>query len=908
MQLASGTCLGPYEILAPVGAGGMGEVYRARDSKLNREVAIKVLPAAFANDSDRMARFEREAQVLASLNHPHIAAIYGLEESDGMRALVMELVEGPTLGEQIGRRAMTLEETLPIAKQIAEALEYAHEKGIIHRDLKPANVKLTADGNVKVLDFGLAKALEAPAPAVGNPSISPTLTIEGTRAGMILGTAAYMSPEQASGKPADRRADIWSFGAVLYEMLTGKKPFEGESVSDTLANVLKLDPNWDALPAATPAAIRRLLSRCLTKDRKQRLQAIGEARIALENPAKPETTAPSRSWLVIAVAMIILTSAFGWIAWRATWPVDHPLMKFSSELAPGPNGTSRLDDTILAASQPGTWLALSPDGMRLALEVRDADGKFRLATRRLDENRFTSLPGTENPTSPFFSPDGQWIAFFGDGKLRKMPVHGGAPVVLCGAENSPSGSWGDDDNIIASLNREGGLARIPSAGGEPVRITELKQGELMHRWPQLLPGSEAVLFTAYTGGGPEDASIEILSFKTHRRKTLIRGGVMGRYLMASDGHAYLIYLHQDTLLAAAFDAGRLAIKGTALPILDDVGTFNIRGPGDFDVSRTGAFVYVSGRSEPERSIFWLDHTGKTEPLHPAPGFYNGMRFSPDGKRLVFAMGDDYGLEDLWVQDLERNALVRLTSLPGASHSPVWSVDGIHILFSLANTLNAGIYRIRSDGAGVPQQLADGTLIYPTSFSPDGKRLALLRGGNPFSATEVLTAQLEGASDHPLLGKTDIFLRARGFPMPAFSPNGHWVVYASQETGRSEIYVQPFPGPGAKVPVSTSGGVFPLWSANGHELFFLGLDRRIMVADYTAQGDSFSPGKPRVWSQQQIVLKFGGGPFQPYALAPDGKRFAVMLYPDGSTERQNPLHLTLLLNFGDEVRGRVAIGK
>jgi serine/threonine-protein kinase len=427
----------------------------------------------------------------------------------------------------------------------------------------------------------------------------------------------------------------------------------------------------------------------------------------------------------------------------------------------------------------------------------------------------------------------------------------------------------------------------------------------MHRWPQVLPGSDAVLFTAYTGGGPEDSNIDAFSFKTHQRKTLVRGGEMARYVAGQNGEGYLVYLHQNALLAVAFDPRKLATAGTALPILDDVRTIGQTYRGDFDISRTGTLVYLSGSGEPGRWIFWLDPTGKTEPLHSAPGLYNGLQFSPDGKHLAFGMGDVLVNEELWIQDLERNTSVRLTSLGGVSTSPLWSPDGQYILF--AHQPNGGIYRVRADGAGEPQQLVkSGNTTFPSSISPDGKRVAF-ESGNPFTAMEVSTAPFEDRADHPLLGKMEPFLRASGFPMPAFSPDGRWLAYSSAETGTPEIYVQPYPGSGGKVAISTGGGGFPVWSPKAHQLFFVAR-QGIMVADYTATGDSFAPGKPRLWSPHPILFNYGGGPFQPYALAADGKRFAVMLYPDGTTERHSTLHLTFLLNFADELRRRVAAGK
>src|SRR5215472_18806228 len=465
MLLAPGTRIGPYEVVSFIAAGGMGEVYRARDTTLKRDVALKVLPEAFARDPGRMARFHREAEVLASLNHPNIAHNYGVEE----RALVMELVEGES-----PKGPMPFDQAWKIASQIAAGLEYAHEKGIVHRDLKPANIKVTPDGVVKILDFGLAKAFTGQAAVSGNPDNSPTLTLGATQLGVILGTAAYMAPEQAKGKAVDKRADIWSFGVVLYELLTGERMFHGEDAAETLAAVIHKQPDLRLVPDEA----RRLLGECLQKDPKLRLRDIGDARRLLEEGLAP-VAAALRSRLgvgVVVTAGVLAVGAavasFGW--WRAIQPVYRPLMKFSAELAQGPNGTFRIDDLTLMHGQPGTFLALTPDGTRLAVQIRDADGKPRLATRRVDENRFTPLPGTENPTSPFFSPDGQWIAFFGDGKLRKIPVHGGAPVVLSSSENFPSGSWGDDNTIIAALNRQGGLSRVSSEGGAPVPITALK--------------------------------------------------------------------------------------------------------------------------------------------------------------------------------------------------------------------------------------------------------------------------------------------------------------------------------------------------------------------------------------------------------------------------------------------------
>jgi len=897
MPLDRGARLGPYEILERIGAGGMGEVYKARDTRLNRSVAIKISSAQFSE------RFEREARAIAALNHPHICALYDV----GADYLVMELVEGPTLAERIAAGRIPVPEALAIARQIAEALEAAHEKGIVHRDLKPANVKVTPEGVVKVLDFGLAKSAEESTGAAAGATSSPTLTVSPTRVGTILGTAAYMSPEQVRGAAVDRRSDVWAFGVVLYEMLAGKRMFRGESVSDILAAVLRGEPDWSALPGDAPPRIRGLLRRCLQRDRKQRLQAIGEARIAIDAPEEDRARQSALLPWAAAAALAMALAVTVVLLYRATRPVAHPLVRMSAGVTPVPGG-SRLDsDTMLAMLDLGNFLALSADGMRLAVSVRDADGKVRLAARRIDQNHFTSLSGTEDPGSRFFSPDGQWIAFVADGKLKKVSVQGGAPMTLCDAGVLASGSWGDRGDIVAALSPEAGLSRIPSGGGLPAPITHLnrEQGETSHGWPQVLPGSQAVLFTAYTSGGPEDANIDVLSVKSGARKTLVRGGVLGRYLPS--GH--LVYLHRGTLLAVAFDLGKLAVMGDPQPVLDDVSTFNTwANHADFDFSQTGAFVYISGKPEPPRSIFWMNSAGETEPLHPAPGLYNCLRFSPDGKRLAFAT-DDPGHEEIWVRDLDRETTVRLTSLPGAKRLPVWTPDGKHIVFHAEQQPNAGFYWIRADGSGEPQRLAQVDFAsFPSSFSPDGKRLAFQRG-NPHTVSEIVTAPIEGDLDHPRLGKAEPLVRAPGFLPAAFSPDGHWLAYESSETLSAPlVYVQPFHGAGGQGRISIGAGRFPIWfqGANGTgQLFFLSPDQHIMVADYMSKRDSMAFGKPRVWSEKKIL--FSHGPFPPYDLAPDGKHFAVLLYPDATSEQQRDNHLTLLLNFTDELRRRLPAG-
>jgi serine/threonine-protein kinase len=900
-RLPAGFSLGAYEILAPLGAGGMGEVYRARDTKLKRDVALKVLPDAYARDPERMARFQREAEVLASLNHPNIAHIYGVEE----RALVMELVEGES-----PKGPMLFDDAWKIAMQIADALEYAHERGVIHRDLKPANVKVTPDGVVKLLDFGLAKAFsQTPDLAASDPEKSPTMTLGATVAGTVLGTAAYMAPEQAKGKRVDKRADIWSWGVVLYELLTGERLFKGDDPAETLAQVLAKEPGLEGVPAR----VRKLLRRCLEKDRKQRLRDIGDARDLLEQPAVVAAGAPPRSRLstksvatVAALAVIAAVVGLEW--WRATRPVEHPMIRIGSDIG---FGAGPFDPEIrLAAGQPGTVFALSSDGARMAAGVLDHDDRIRLAIRRLDQSEFVPIPGTENLSSPFFSPEGQRVAFFADGKLKTVPVQGGAPTILCPSGVVPSGSWGEDGYIIAALNGSGVLSRIPSGGGAPIPVTDLKNGEIAHRYPRVLPGARAVLFTAYHGNfSDDDATLEVLSIRTHERKILAHGGKAGHYIAISKGAGYVLYLQKTTLLAAPFALDSLSFTGTPQPLLNDVGQTGVFVRG-LDVSNSGTLVYMSGGDAPPRSIFWLDSASSIQPLHSEPGFYNSLRFSPDRKQLAFSSGDPYGQDGVWVEDLDRDTPVPLSSLPGTNL--VWTPDSKYVVFGSPSQANPGVYWTRADGSGEPQRLTD-SAARPSSFSPRDKRLALFDIGPGFSA-DIWTAPFEGDADGPRLAKPDRFLHTPSgpagrptFALPAFSPDGLWIAYCSNETGVSQVYVHRYPS-GAKQPISKNGGCYPIWSSNRRELFFIDRDRRINVVSYTTKDGSFLPDKPRLWAQQQILLDTTGGPFLPYDLAPDGKRFAVLLYPNKTAEQPNSPHLTFLLNFVDELRRRAPVGK
>jgi len=872
-----------YRVTAKLGEGGMGEVWRATDTKLNRDVAIKLLPSTFASDADRMARFAREAQVLASLNHPNIAAIYGVEE----RALVLELVEGPTLADRIARGAMPTEEALPIAVQIAEALEYAHEKGIIHRDLKPANIKITLEGRVKILDFGLAKAMSSETGPSGDAMSSPTLTMRATMAGTIMGTAAYMSPEQARGQAVDKRSDIWAFGVVLHEMLTGRALFAGPTISDTLAAVLKTEPDV----ASVPGQVRPVVERCLRKDPKRRWRDIGDVRVALEEgvPVEPSSGAPRRgvlSWAVTALALV--AAAAGWfLAWRATRPLDQPLTRLSVDL--GPDALLGLDLTV----------AISPDGRRLVFPMRGPGGRPQLAVRQLDQAQPTPLYGTEGGSDPFFSPDGTEIGFFAGGVIKRVSVQGGAIIQVCIGAGIPQGAtWGEDGNIIAAFGAVNSLQRVSAAGGgTPSPLTKLGPGESTHRWPQILPGGDAVLFTSSPSATSHDNdTISVVRLKTGQVKPVFHGGYHGRYLPS--GH--LVYVHQGVLYGVRFDLARLEIQGTPTPLLPDVAGNVATGGGQFDFSAGGTFVYAAGsRSAQSWTIALLDSTGKLQPLVAVPGTYGTARVSPDGNKLAFT-GEG---ADIYIYDPERETSNRLT-FSGRALVPVWAPDGKHLAGSVSS--RNGIDWMRADvpGSAVPLVETPDTSV-AWSFSPDGRRLAYFTRDQK-NGFDLWTLPLDLTDpEHPKPGKPEPFLQSPADEIaPRFSPDGRWIAYRSNESGTDEVYVRPFPpGNGGKWQISSGGGLYGIWSKNGRELFYETADNQIMVLDYSVDGASFVRGKPRLWSSRRL---FYAGTSN-IDLMPDGKHFAVLAMPQDEGSERGSVHVTMLLNFFDEVRRRIAAG-
>ena len=903
MTLAAGTKIGPYEVTAPIGAGGMGEVYRATDTTLDREVAIKVLPAAFAQDANRLARFEREAKTLASVNHSNIAAIHGLERWQGTCALVMELVDGSTLADRIVLGPVPLDEALPIARQLAEALEVAHERGIVHRDFKPANIKIRPDGTVKVLDFGLAKAMDSAVVASG--SESPTITTPAmTQAGMILGTAAYMSPEQARGGSVDRRADIWAYGVVLYEMLVGRRLFDEPSVSDTVAAVLKGQLTLSALPSGTPAPLSRLIARCLTRDVRRRLRDIGEARIAIDDvlahrdDSSDETDgqriAQQRRrlaipiWMVAGIVLVVAALAT-WAPWRAA-PEPRAVTRLTTDIGPD----------ITLSSNPGVAVLLSPDGQQLVLVGSPRPGdRPRLYVRGLDKLEATPLTGTDGAKDPFFSPDGRWIGFFADGKLKKIPASGGAAITLADAPDGRGGSWADNSWIAFSPRPgEFPLYRVPSDGGTAEPLTTLEAGEVTHRWPQILPGGNAVMYTASMATGSyEDANIVVRSLADNRTRIVQRGGYAGRYLPT--GH--LIYVSQGRLFAAPFDLTRLETTGAGAPVLSEFTTNPSTAIVQVTFSNNGALAYMAGTdaSESLASISWLRRDGSTQPLRSAPAVYRGaLRFSPDGERLAMTIVNQQA--DIWVYESSRDFLSRLTSHQSLDVDPVWAPDGRRIAFRSARSGVDNLYWQRSDDAGEPQRLIESKLgQFPFSWHPNGKVLAFREIGRN-TGSDIWMLPIEGdevSGWKP--GKPTVFLAGPFDETDAnFSPDGRWLAYQSNESGQNQVYVRPFPGPGGRVQVSTTGGSMPRWSRTRKELFFASPDREIMTATYTVQGDTFRADKPSLWAR---------GPFTSFDVHPDGQRIAIVR----AQESQSPVRpgrLVFVFNFFEEIRRLAPTGK
>ena len=854
MSLAPGTRLGPYEIAALIGVGGMGEVYRATDTNLARQVAIKVLPDAVASDTERLARFDREARMLASLNHPHIAQIYGLERTGSIRALVMELVEGPTLADRIAHGAIPIDEALSIAKQIAGALEAAHEQGIIHRDLKPANIKIAPDAVVKVLDFGLAKAVSGDA---SGPDLtqSPTVTFGGTRDGVILGTAAYMSPEQARGKPVDKRTDVWAFGCVVYEMLTRRRAFAGDTISDTIARVLERDPDWQALPASTPPSVTRLLTRCLDKDPRRRLHDIADARIEIEDALSgassmsPETAVVRRQsvrrlWIGAVLASAVAASALTWSALTALDTQTAPPR--ISRLFLTSSGTT----TVLPSTNRS--LALTTDGNGVVYQ--GYNGKLFL--RKLDQLDPTALTTATAPVNwVFVSPNGRWVGFDQGGSLRKVALTGGPAMTILSTSTGGSrgATWTPDDAIIfATPGSVTGLQRVSADGGDVTVLTKPAPGELDHRWPEMLPGGRAVLFTIATAtGGPDAAQVAVLDPVTKAYKPLIRGGSDAHYVQS--GH--LVYTAGGRLRAVRFDLARLETIGQSVEVLSRL-VRKPQGAGDFDVAPNGTLAYLDAPDfGAENTLVWVDRQGREAPLPGAPRrSYLHPRISPDESSVAVVA---VGVVSVW--DLLRQKPSQVVFGPG--HSLAWTFNGRGLLFFCA-----GVCSRAADGTGVVERLADGL---PSGVTPDGKQVLI--NGVPGS-TDVMVLTL-GGTLQPLV-RTPATERNG-----VVSPNGRWLAYESDDgSGEFKILVKPFPVM-SDTTYEISTGKRPLWAKEtGEELFWVAPDGAIMGVHYDARGAK--------WSTRGNPSKILEGPYENgdplsvrnYDVSNDGQRFLMVRQP------------------------------
>jgi Protein kinase domain/WD40-like Beta Propeller Repeat len=889
MSLTTGTRLGPYEVVAPLGAGGMGEVYRATDTKLGREVAVKVLPAELAGDTERLARFEREAKLLASLNHTNIAHVYGFESAtldDGSSAhfLAMELVEGEELAERLKRAAIRVDEALAIARQIAEALEEAHEKGIVHRDLKPANVKLTPDGKVKVLDFGLAKAYAGEGGPGSTPDLSqsPTLANTGTQAGVILGTAAYMSPEQARGKPVDKRADIWGFGVVLYEMLSGHKLFEGETVSDVLAGVLKTDVDLGELPDATPFGVRQLLRRCLERNPKNRLHDIADARIVIDEAslAGGAEAAPMPGvrrgqgrlpWAIAATSVGVALAVFllGQRALRRGADAAE-ILRLQWVLPKG--------ERLFVNEEFGRGFAISRDGSKIVYAV-EAGATSELRLRSLDSGISSVLPGTEGGSAPFFSPDGKWIGFAAGPKLKKVALAGGAPITLADAPAFRGAVWGEDGSIYFVPNVYVPISRMPSTGGvaQPITAIRTAEGEVQHRWPDLLPGGNVLLFVIGLGGEWDDATIVAQRLDSGERKVLVRGGTSPRYLPTGQ----LVYARAGGLYAVTLDPRSLEVTGPPVEVARNVFVSSL-GWAAMDVSRTGLLVTVPGDSIAGASVLsWVDREGRGEPLKLPAASYSRVALSPAGDRVALGTGNVVS-----VLDLARLSLIRIT-VPRRAWNPIWAGDGRRIYFSYEQGKGYQVYSKAADDTGEPDPVGlEDASQDPVAVSHDGSRLLVLRwpadGQNALVFRAVNRPQGNPAvlfqSPHMHTGFAD------------FSPDDRWIVYQTEESGRPEIYVRPANGEDRKWQVSIAGGTAPVWV--GDEIFFL-CGPKLLVAPVRANGGELVVGEPEVLFENHRVLAFDA--------ARDGKRFLVAEDPNPGAQTR----LDVVVHWFAEVQRKIA---
>jgi serine/threonine-protein kinase len=908
VPLAPGVRLGPYTIVAQIGAGGMGEVYRATDTNLGRDVAIKVLPEAFAQDAERLARFQREARTLAALNHPNIAIIHGLEKANDGRALVMELVEGPTLADRIAQGAIPIDEAFPIARQIAEALDAAHEQSIVHRDLKPANVKLRPDGVVKVLDFGLAKTMEPADVMSPGQSVPPTITSPAmTRAGVILGTAAYMSPEQAKGRPADRRSDVWAFGCVLYEMLAGRRPFDGEDVSDTLAAVLRSEPAWSSLPPDLPTSVVALIKGSLEKDRRRRIGGVSAALFVLTDPSAVPAVTPqggqvaARRRRVVAIAATLLGAAAiaagGWWIGSRSRPVEPKLVtRFTVPL--------RNDEQF--ATNGANFIALSPDGKYLAYVANE-----RVNLRPLDRQDAAVVRGTETRATPnlgggtrnaFFSPDGQWIGFAQAGQLRKVPINGGAPSPIAPLRGlSFSGISWDDDTILYGTGGGGSIVQVAEGGKPEVVVSNLSGMVQSAQW---LPGKHAILFTLVPRGIPnahQKAEVVVQALETGKRKTLLQGSIEARYVPT--GH--LVYFNDGTLFAVRFDPRTHEMTGSAVAVVENVASSSVpertTSVAHIAISSTGTLAYVTGSfaERSPRTLVWVDRSGREEPLPIPDRPYVYPRLSPvlNDSRVAVTVNDQD--RDIWLFDVTRRTLSQFTRDPAVDRFSTWTRDGKRIAFGSNRAGETGLWWQATDGSGGPERLAGFpparfANFVPTTVSPDGSTLivsAMGPGANVRS--DLWTVKLTGDPQPAPLLETPATERNA-----EFSPDGNLIAYEAYENNQTDVYVRRFPSVNAGVwPVTSGGGSQPAWASSGKELFFFHRTGTLMSVRVESQSPPTFSAPVKVLDPKYVwaLPTFTG---RLYDVSRDGKKL-LMLKPAG--EGEAAASITVVLNWFEELK-------
>jgi serine/threonine protein kinase/Tol biopolymer transport system component len=905
LPILPGRRLGPYEILAAIGAGGMGEVYKARDTRLDRIVAVKVLPAHLADRAELRERFEREARTIASLNHPHICVLHDIGQQDGTDYLVMEYLEGETLAQRLQKGPLSLEQVLQYAIEIADALDKAHRKGVTHRDLKPGNIMLTKTGT-KLLDFGLAKLKQGAAPANVQLSELPTASDPLTAQGAIVGTLQYMAPEQLEGKEVDARTDIFTFGAVVYEMATGRKCFEGKSQASLISAILQIDPpSMSSLQPMAPVALDRAIKICLAKDPDGRWQAANDLTRELKwtaegasqagvspTPATPKgIRSLGRRELILSVGALLLVGAIAGIAvWNLKPSPPQAVTRAVINLPPGQQ---------LAGLDSGPSVALSPDGTHLAYVARQG-GAQQLYLRAMDSQEARPIPGTEGAFNPFFSPDGQWVGFLAGGKLKKVSVNGGAALTLSDAAFPRGASWGSQGMIALAAATAGALQQVSEAGGASQPLTRLDKGEVNQRWPEFLPGGKAVVFSVgATNTNWVSAQIAVQSVGTGERRNLIQGATQPRY--ASPGH--LVYAQRGNLTAVPFDPQRLTATGAAVPMVDGVLQSSLTGAAQYSLSATGSLAYVPGGVQSTQSrLVWVNRNGAEQPVAAPARAYLNPRLSPDGRRVAVTITEQES--QTWLYDFSRETLTRFTFGASANLNPAWTPDGKRIAFQSNKEGPSNLFWQLADGSGGLERLTTSEYTQaPSSWSRDGQLLAFIEI-TPTTGYDLWVLRMgDPSAGSGQVRKAQPFLRTPfDEGAPQFSPDGRWLVYISDESGRREIYVQPYPGPGGKWQISTEGGTEPVWNPNGRELFYRSGDK-MMAVDIATQ-PAFAVGKPRMLFEGQYQPARATFPY--YDVSTDGQRF-LMVKPTEQAQAA-PTQINVVLNWFEELKQKVPVGK